>query len=235
MATAHRDSNLRLFEMENDLSSDLNKAVALSSLAGKVRLAGVGDIPVGVIREIVSITGTDYAVVRLWAKNGTVTIVQGEAIAPGTALKVGDGGKVVAAGTGDPVYGYKLQPTTGVIDDEVEIIDVVVVSTTAPLAFTGASAVSNGATGLVPPPLAGEETLYLRGDGNWVAGTNVTPEVMIHKQALTTDLTIGSDENALVVGEFKIDSSVTLTIEDGATLKTLNRRIYGRNSNCRRT
>lgn len=35
--------------------------------------------------------------------------------------------------------------------------------------FTGATASANGTSGLVPAPSKGEETQFLRGDGNWVA------------------------------------------------------------------
>ena len=40
-------------------------------------------------------------------------------------------------------------------------------------------------------------------------------------QNLTTDITILATENANVTGPFTVDSSVTLTVEDGGTLVTL--------------
>ncbi len=42
-------------------------------------------------------------------------------------------------------------------------------STPGNTVFIGATAGTNGSTGLVPEPLAGQQTLFLRGDGTWAA------------------------------------------------------------------
>lgn len=63
--------------------------------------------------------------------------------------------------------------------------------------FTPASAESNGTVGLVPAPQAGQQDLYLKGDGSWA---NPTEAVALEVAGLKTSVNtlIGSDEGASV-------------------------------------
>ena len=63
--------------------------------------------------------------------------------------------------------------------------------------FSPASAESNGTVGLVPAPQAGQQDLYLKGDGSWA---NPTEAVALEVAGLKTsvDTLIGSDKGASV-------------------------------------
>ena len=59
--------------------------------------------------------------------------------------------------------------------------------------FSPASAESNGTVGLVPAPQAGQQDLYLKGDGSWA---NPTEAVVLEVETLKTsvDKLIGTDK-----------------------------------------
>lgn len=63
--------------------------------------------------------------------------------------------------------------------------------------FSPASAESNGTVGLVPAPKAGQQDLYLKGDGSWA---NPTEAVVLKVAGLKTsvDTLIGTDKNVSV-------------------------------------
>ena len=63
--------------------------------------------------------------------------------------------------------------------------------------FTPASEEKNGTVGLVPAPKAGEQDLYLKGDGSWA---NPTEAVVLEVAGLKTsvDTLIGTDKNVSV-------------------------------------
>ena len=63
--------------------------------------------------------------------------------------------------------------------------------------FTPASEEKNGTVGLVPAPKAGEQDLYLKGDGSWA---NPTEAVVLEVETLKTsvDTLIGADKNVSV-------------------------------------
>ena len=73
--------------------------------------------------------------------------------------------------------------------------------------MTGATADTNGASGTVPAPTAGQESLFLRGDGTWAQGGGyiVFPELSINVDTMELianggdgiDLSIDTDGNLI--------------------------------------
>lgn len=109
---------------------------------------------------------------------------------------------------------------------------------------TGATASTNGARGLAPQPNAGQEGMFLRGDGVWadpvgtpntiesisVNGTNVPPDanknVALTVPTKTSDLTNDSDYQTGTQVDTKIDAALTSAYKPGgdvtfATLPSL--------------
>jgi hypothetical protein len=211
MPTAHLDSNLRIFVPNGTISEDLG--VCLDSTAGQVRLAGLGDTPIGVCRENITYDSVAYVKVRLWAKNGTVKITQGAAITPYRPLKMGANGKVIEASDGDPIIGWKISTDTGVDGDVIEVHDFYQTNTTAPISMTGATGSADGASGLVPKPSAGQQSKFLKGDGSWDDPTATTGDFLKHYNSLHADATISTGEVGVTFGDFTIPSDKTLTIE----------------------
>jgi hypothetical protein len=74
--------------------------------------------------------------------------------------------------------------------------------------MTGAGASVNGAPGLVPTPVAGQQAHFLRGDGTWVIPTNTTYSgstsiilsgTSFQRAALTGDVTAAQNNNSLTI------------------------------------
>ena len=85
--------------------------------------------------------------------------------------------------------------------------------------MTGASASTNGVTGLVPTPIAGDQDKFLKGDGTWA-----TPIVPIDSSVFTTnqnsELTLVGFDNATVGSLLQIDQSGDVSWVDPSTLQT---------------
>ena len=82
--------------------------------------------------------------------------------------------------------------------------------------FTGATADSNGKAGLVPAPVAGQEALFLRGDGQWANPVSgVTSEIENIRQTLTTLISDDVDLSIRNIAQNEASSAVA-SIVSGA-------------------
>ena len=54
-------------------------------------------------------------------------------------------------------------------------------------AFTGATSSVAGSTGLVPAPTTGDVDKYLKGDGTWASGVQLTSNLVTSVSSLSTD------------------------------------------------
>ena len=92
----------------------------------------------------------------------------------------------------------------------------------------GATSTANGTSGLVPVPVSGKQTSFLRGDGQWVVPTNTTYKAgdgltlsgNTFANSGVRSVTVGSTANQLVVNTG--GSTATLTINNVAHATSAN-------------
>ena len=92
----------------------------------------------------------------------------------------------------------------------------------------GASLSTAGAPGLVPAPLAGEQGLYLRGDGDWAEPTNTT-----YSEITTGEIDLGTDSTLRTItgrrAQHLLRNNVTATttanLATGATVSTATKTV----------
>lgn len=82
--------------------------------------------------------------------------------------------------------------------------------------MVGASPVLAGLDGLVPQPLAGEDALFLRGDGTWAAVTTPPQSIV---EITGTSYAVGVTDEVVLVNQ-TADAPVALTLPAGATHAT---------------
>lgn len=91
--------------------------------------------------------------------------------------------------------------------------------------FTGATSTTDGVQGLVPAPLAGQQGLFLRGDGTWAAagggGGGITWNVT------TGNTNLVADNGYITNGTSEIEYTLPLTAEEGDTFKIVGKSVNG--------
>lgn len=85
--------------------------------------------------------------------------------------------------------------------------------------MTGATATTNGTTGLVPTPQAGDQNKFLKGDGSW-ASPVIATDSDIFTTNQNSELTLSGFENAEVGTLLQKGSSGDLQWVDPSTLQT---------------
>ena len=92
--------------------------------------------------------------------------------------------------------------------------------TTPPRVMRGATLSTDGAAGYTPKPIAGQENLYLRGDGTYATpGSAGSVSWASFPQTIPVGSTISAGYNALLVGT--VTNPGDLTIPSGSTLVIL--------------
>lgn len=88
--------------------------------------------------------------------------------------------------------------------------------------FTGATSTTDGVQGLVPAPEAGEQGLFLRGDGTWAAaGGGVTWNVA------TTDTDLVAGSGYITNGASEIEYTLPVNAAEGDTFKIVGKSVNG--------
>ena len=73
--------------------------------------------------------------------------------------------------------------------------------------FVGATPTENGEHGLVPAPLAGQESYYLRGDGTWAAIENLLKHIVIYcSDDVSDEIQLGTPVDAPVAANKTLSS-----------------------------
>lgn len=88
--------------------------------------------------------------------------------------------------------------------------------------MTGATATADGAGGIVPKPLAGDQNKFLRGDGTWAEVSGLTPAQAQELAQLRTDINtvIGSD-SALSMRDVAADEVAKIVAGASSDFDTL--------------
>lgn len=101
--------------------------VALGTAAGSVKLAGSGDVAIGVLSD--KRKGDPHVNVRLLGKGGTVKVKAGGVIAKDARVVWGTGGKAITmpttSGTTQRTLGRKLTQGNSADGDIIEILDII--------------------------------------------------------------------------------------------------------------
>jgi hypothetical protein len=157
-----------------------------SNLEIGMRVVSTGNIPGNATITAINANGTSFTLSANATSDGDFELTFNPPIFPASVgLETGDW-FIISDFTGSGTIGSPYVVTFAVVNNTYEIMKAAT-STTA------------GAPGLVPAPLAGEEGLYLRGDGNWETPTNTTYGIATTDTAGLVELAHAKITTALTV------------------------------------
>ena len=115
------DGPYREFQENVDQALVGKEGYVVEIIAGnKIQLYAAG-IPIGVIMQ--RLEGSNAYSVRLFGKGGTLRAIAGGALNSPAYVKAANGGKMVAANSGDKCHGVCISPAVAAANDVIEVID----------------------------------------------------------------------------------------------------------------